>query len=138
MLSIWCETKKARFFNRAFCFSGGERGIRTLGGSFPPHSLSRRAPSADSATSPITVRDLGKTPSFAQFLRQAQILILKILTVFLWLKFSPSLTLNKIEHFSKVSISEKPPGYLAAPAVTYPINTFWRIIKPLKHPPMMI
>ncbi len=26
--------------------TGGERGIRTLGGSFPPHSLSRRAPSA--------------------------------------------------------------------------------------------
>jgi hypothetical protein len=35
---------------------------------------------------------------------QAQILILKILNVFLWLKFSPSLNLNKIEHFSKVSI----------------------------------
>jgi len=34
---------------------------------------------------------------------QAQILILKILYVFLWLKFSPSLNLNKIEHFSKVS-----------------------------------
>ena len=32
--------------------NGGERGIRTLGGSFPPHSLSRRAPSADSAISP--------------------------------------------------------------------------------------
>jgi|GEM_PF-2764953 len=30
-------------------------------------------------------------------------LILKILSVFLWLKFSPSLVLNKIEHFSKVS-----------------------------------
>jgi len=37
-------------------------------------------------------------------LRQAQILILEILNVFLWLKFSPSLTLNKIEHFSKVSL----------------------------------
>jgi len=35
--------------------------------------------------------------------RQAQILILKILHVFLWLKFSPFLALNKIEHFSKVS-----------------------------------
>jgi len=31
--------------------------------------------------------------------RQAQILILEILQVFLWLKFSPSLTLDKIEHF---------------------------------------
>jgi len=38
-------------------------------------------------------------PSFAQSLRQAQILILEILQVFLWLKFSPSLTLDKIEHF---------------------------------------
>jgi hypothetical protein len=33
----------------------------------------------------------------------AQILILKILNIFLWLKFSPSLNLNKNEHFSKVS-----------------------------------
>jgi hypothetical protein len=48
-------------------------------------------------------RDLCETSSFAQFLRQAQILILKILHVFLRLKFSPSLNLNKIEHFSKVS-----------------------------------
>jgi len=35
--------------------------------------------------------------------RQAQISILKILNVFLRLKFSPSLNLTKIEHFSKVS-----------------------------------
>jgi len=40
-----------------------------------------------------------KTPPFAQSLRQAQILILEILHVFLWLKSSPSLTLDKIEHF---------------------------------------
>jgi hypothetical protein len=33
--------------------NGGERGIRTLGGGFPPHSLSRRAPSAGSAISPV-------------------------------------------------------------------------------------
>ena len=32
----------------------GERGIRTLGGTFAPHSLSRRAPSANSAISPFT------------------------------------------------------------------------------------
>jgi len=38
-------------------------------------------------------------------MRQAQILILEILNVFLWLKFSPSLNLNKNEHFSKVSDS---------------------------------
>jgi len=44
-----------------------------------------------------------KTCSFAQSLRQAKILILKILNVFLWLKSSPSLTLNKIEHFETAS-----------------------------------
>jgi hypothetical protein len=52
----------------------------------------------------LTMRDLCKTPPFAQFRRQTQILILKILNVFLWLKFSPSLALNKIGHFSKVSM----------------------------------
>ena len=46
---------------------------------------------------------------FAQSLRQTQILILEILYVFLWLKFSPSLTLNKIEHFSKLSIKKAHP-----------------------------
>jgi len=40
-------------------------------------------------------RDLCKTPLFAQFLRQSQILILEILNVFLWLKFLPFLNLNK-------------------------------------------
>ena len=49
------------------------------------------------------LRDLCKTPPFAQFRRLAQILILEILNVFLWLKFSPSLNVNEIEHFSKVS-----------------------------------
>ncbi len=38
-------------------------------------------------------------PPFAQSLRHAQILILEILYVFLWLKFLRSLTLDKIEHF---------------------------------------
>ena len=47
--------------------------------------------------------DLCKTTPFAQSLRQTQILILEILNVLLWLKFSPSLTLNEIDHFSKVS-----------------------------------
>jgi len=41
--------------------------------------------------------------SFTQFLRQTQILSLKILYVFLRLKSSSSLELNKIEHFSKAS-----------------------------------
>ena len=44
-------------------------------------------------------------PPFAQSLRQIQILILEILNVFLWLKFSFSLTLDKIERFSKVSLA---------------------------------
>jgi len=51
-------------------------------------------------------RDRCKTPPFAQFLCQAQILILKILNVFLWLKLLPSLDLNKIERFSKVSFRD--------------------------------
>jgi len=45
-----------------------------------------------------------KTSPFAQYLRQAQILILEILNVFLWLKFSPSLILNEIEHFETASL----------------------------------
>ncbi|MBE9547743.1 MAG: hypothetical protein IMF10_09680 [Proteobacteria bacterium] len=52
----------------------------------------------------ISLRDLFKTPPFDQSLRQIQILILKILNVFLRLKSSSSLTLNKIEHFAKVSL----------------------------------
>ena len=43
---------------------------------------------------------------FAQYLRQAQILILEILNVFLWLKFSPSLILNPAvsgKHFETTS-----------------------------------
>jgi len=40
-----------------------------------------------------------KTSHFAQSLRQAQILILEIRKVFLWLKFSPSLTLDKLKRF---------------------------------------
>jgi len=51
----------------------------------------------------VLFRDLCKTPPFAQFQRQTQILSLEILNVFLHLKFSSSLNLNKIEHFSKVS-----------------------------------
>ena len=54
----------------------------------------------------LIIRDLCKTPPFAQFQRQTQILSLEILNVFLHLKFSPSLNLNKIEHFSKVSIND--------------------------------
>ena len=66
-------------------------------------------------------RDLCKTPSFAQFLCQAQILHEVKLKLYLqntkciraspvgpedrtgWLKFSSFLNLNKIEHFSKAS-----------------------------------
>ena len=46
-------------------------------------------------------------PPFAQSLCQAQISILEIFHIFLWLKFSPSLILTKIEHFSKVSLDNK-------------------------------
>ena len=42
--------------------------------------------------------------TFAQSLRQAQILILEIFNIFLWLKFSPFLTLDKIERFETGSI----------------------------------
>ena len=48
-----------------------------------------------------------KTSPFAQYLRQAKILILEILNVFLWFKFSPSLILNKIEHFETASCKSK-------------------------------
>jgi hypothetical protein len=48
-------------------------------------------------------KTFAKRPPFAQFQRQTQILSLEILNVFLHLKFSPYLNLNKIEHFSKVS-----------------------------------
>ncbi len=48
-------------------------------------------------------RDLCITPPFTRFLLQAQILILQILNVFLWLKLSPSLNLNKIECSAKLS-----------------------------------
>jgi len=41
---------------------------------------------------------------FAQFPCKSQILIIKILNAFLWLKFSAFLNLNKNEHFSKVSL----------------------------------
>ena len=51
-----------------------------------------------------SVRDLCITPPFARLLRQAQILILEILNVFLWLKLSPSLYLAKIGRSSKVSV----------------------------------
>jgi hypothetical protein len=40
-----------------------------------------------------------KTSHFGQSLRWAQILILEILNVFLWLKFSPALTLTKLKRF---------------------------------------
>jgi hypothetical protein len=48
-----------------------------------------------------------KTSPFAKFLRQAQILILEILNVFLWLKFLPSLIWNKIVHFETASLRKR-------------------------------
>jgi hypothetical protein len=59
---------------------------------------------------PINIKiDIGhsganfKTPTFAQSLRHAQILILEIFYIFLQLNFSPYLTLNKIERFETAS-----------------------------------
>jgi len=48
------------------------------------------------------LRNHFKPPPFAQFQRPAQILILEIPRVFLRLKFSPSLNLNKIERIAKI------------------------------------
>ena len=55
---------------------------------------------------PITlfIRANFKTPTFTQPLRHAQILILEIFNIFLWLKFSLSLTLSKIERFETGSL----------------------------------
>jgi len=47
---------------------------------------------------------LSENGYFPQSLRQAQILILKILNVFLWLKSLPSLPLQKISHFRTASL----------------------------------
>ena len=63
-----------------------------------------RAVKIDSLIRILFLRANFKTSPFAQYLRQAQILILEILNVFLWLKFSPSLILNKIEHFETASL----------------------------------
>ena len=41
---------------------------------------------------------------FVQSLRQVQILILEIFYIFLWLKLSPSLTLDKLERFENGSV----------------------------------
>ena len=84
-----------------FIETGGERGIRTLGGSFPPHSLSRRAPSAGSAISPGILFEIS---SFIQFLRQARVIFLEILYVCLRIKRSLSLNLNRIEYLKQDSI----------------------------------
>ncbi|MGA8178795.1 MAG: hypothetical protein WB792_01965, partial [Desulfobacterales bacterium] len=66
-------------------------------------------------TGSLPLRNLCKTLLFAQFLRQAQFLILKIRNVFLWLKISPSLNLNKNEHFPKVSL----PNYQALQSLSF-------------------
>ena len=63
------------------------------------HNMAKRVPFS---------KDLYKTSLFALFLRQTQILILEILNVLLWLKFSPSLNLNKNKHFSKASFNRFP------------------------------
>jgi hypothetical protein len=95
-----CQLMTARKSPQIFCSGSPE-----FYGFFPEYATK-------SETDHHTPRDLCKTPLFAQFLRQSQIAILEILNVFtprafpaehLWLKFSPSLNLNKNEHFPKVS-----------------------------------
>jgi hypothetical protein len=56
-----------------------------------------------------------------QSLRQAQIFILEILNVFLWLKFSPSLTLDKYERFETTS-GEQPVSFVPALATLIPLD----------------
>ena len=75
--------------------------------------------------------DLWKMPLIAQFLRHVQISILKILNLFLRLKFLPSLNLNKNEHFSKVSLLCSPPCAMFTPlnvskktSEVYPVKLF--------------
>jgi len=51
---------------------------------------------------------ISKRPILSKSLRQAQILFLEILNVFLWLKFSPSLTLNKLKRFETGSVASTP------------------------------
>ncbi|MBU4388046.1 MAG: hypothetical protein KKB23_00720, partial [Proteobacteria bacterium] len=64
---------------------------------------------------------------FAQFRRQTQILSLEILNVFLHLKFSPSLNLNKIEHFSKVSFIVLP---FVIIVLSYSVNAWSQVSAP--------
>ena len=52
IISGGTDLKRDTFRNFGSMY-GGERGIRTLGRAFAPHSLSRRAPSASSAISPF-------------------------------------------------------------------------------------
>jgi len=47
-----------------------------------------------------------KTPHFGRSLRWAQISILEILYVFLWLKFSPALSLTKLKRFESGSLDK--------------------------------
>jgi len=73
-------------------------------------------------------KDLCKTPIFARLLCQAQSLILKILNVFMWLKFLPALNSNKNIHFSKVlTILESHHVHFAGRkgvrSLTYSVNT---------------
>jgi hypothetical protein len=71
------------------------------------------------------LRNLYKTSPFAQSLRQTQILVLKILKVFLRLKSSPSSTLDKIERFVKVSPGHALVGLVLIGAVlgAFPLAT---------------
>ena len=95
--SIRIEYKRSVFLGRGFIGISPRRKDEVLKEeSFLPY------PKKTSSPLPI-YRANFKTPPFARSLRQAQILILEISNIFLWLKFSPFLISIKIEHFESGS-----------------------------------
>jgi len=65
--------------------------------------------------------------------QKAQILIREILHVFLWLKFSPSLILNKIEHFETGSFVFKKMGSVRNIFVSGQLYFYFQILKPIAN-----
>ena len=98
---------------------GGERGIRTLDGTFAPYSLSRRAPSASSAISP-------GPPKTG-----------KIMNVCVNLSFNEFPSYASVEHFTDANLFRKESGggSRIRTHVPFPGNGFQdRRLKPLGHP----
>ena len=72
---------------------------------------------------------------------QAQILILKILNVFLWLKFSPALPLTKLKRFETGSpfwfspVQLIPPAEAFSSAIDQPNQCgIWKVVNDVKAP----